>query len=149
MTRISWYGYDLEVDGQATRDWYAQAEEWGCDCGHCRNFLALARGRALPEEILEILDQLHIPPEKTTDLSEFCDEDGKLRYGLRYRVAGRVLKRPPEHGSQSENGLWCMDGPSRFYPCGAEGFPKPCLDLCWEPWLPWVLDETIGGPKKE
>ncbi len=23
MTRISWYGYDLEVDGQATRDWYA------------------------------------------------------------------------------------------------------------------------------
>ena len=32
MKRLTWYGYTVEVDGEATRDWYAGAEEWGCDC---------------------------------------------------------------------------------------------------------------------
>ena len=62
MKRLTWYGYTVEVDDQATRDWYAAAEDWGCDCGHCRNFLALARERRLPEEILDLLDSLSIPP---------------------------------------------------------------------------------------
>ena len=64
MTRLSLWGYELEVDEQATRAWYAQAEEWSCTCGHCRNFLVLARERKLPEEILHILDSLSIPVEK-------------------------------------------------------------------------------------
>lgn len=38
MTTFSWYGYTVEVDEQATRDWYAQAEDWGCTCGHCWSF---------------------------------------------------------------------------------------------------------------
>ena len=33
-----------------------------CPCGHCRNFVALARERKLPEELLAILDSLSIPP---------------------------------------------------------------------------------------
>ena len=35
--------FQVEVDKAATRDWYAQSEGWDCDCGHCRNFLTLAR----------------------------------------------------------------------------------------------------------
>lgn len=146
MTRFSWFGYEVEVDEQATRWWYAQAEEWGCTCGHCRNFLALARARELPEELLSLLDRLSIPPEKTTDLSELYDQGGKLLYDLHYRVAGRVLSSPPEGAELSENGLWCME--QNFYPYGAEGFPEPCFDLCFSPWLPWVLDEPIDGPNK-
>ena len=42
----------VEVDEPATRAWYAQAGDWGCECGHCRNFLALAKERRLPEELL-------------------------------------------------------------------------------------------------
>ena len=45
MTRFSWFGYEAEVDEAATAAWYAQAEDWGCACGHCQNFLALARER--------------------------------------------------------------------------------------------------------
>ena len=66
MTCFSWFGYEVEADETATAAWYAQAEDWGCACGHCRNFLALARERRLPEEILAILDSLRIPPEKAT-----------------------------------------------------------------------------------
>lgn len=31
--------YIAEVDEEATKSWYAEADEWGCSCGHCRNFL--------------------------------------------------------------------------------------------------------------
>ena len=97
MTRFSWYGYEAEVDMQATRDWYEKAEEWGCACGHCRNFLALARARKLPEEILAILDELSIPPEKATYVCELDDRDWKekgLLYEISWRVAGEVVKKP-------------------------------------------------------
>ena len=146
MKRLSWAGYTVEADGEATREWYAGAEEWGCDCGHCRNFLALAKERKLPEEILGCLDELGIPPEKCTELSELYDQDGKLPYDLHYRVAGRLLARPPEDAPRSENSLWCGD--EHFYPYGAEDFPEPCFDLCFSPWLPWVLDEPIDGRKE-
>lgn len=73
----SFFGFQVEVDEAATRDWYSQSEEWGCDCGHCRNFLALARERELPAPVLEILDKLGIPPEKATYVCEmYPDGDG-------------------------------------------------------------------------
>ena len=43
--RHTFFGFQTEVDEAATRRWYAQAEPWGCRCGPCRNFLALARER--------------------------------------------------------------------------------------------------------
>ena len=98
MTHFSWYGYEVEVDETATQNWYAQAEDWGCECGHCRNFLALARERRLPEEILEILDALRIPPTKATYVCElYHDEDWAekgLLYQFSWRVAGKMLDKP-------------------------------------------------------
>ena len=82
MTEFAWHGYTVEVDGPATRAWYAQAEEWSCTCGHCRNFLALAKERRLPEELLEILDGLGIPPEKATYVCELYHDESWQEKGL-------------------------------------------------------------------
>ena len=30
---------DVEIDKEKTEQWYAQADDWGCDCGNCINFL--------------------------------------------------------------------------------------------------------------
>ena len=157
MTHFSWYGYEVEVDEAATRNWYAQAEDWGCECGHCRNFLALARERRLPEEILEILDSLSIPPEKATYVCELYYEDDWAEKGLLYqfswRAAGKILAQPGE-----ERGSW---GPvvkrpwgglqlgHEDYPYGAPDFPEPHFDLEGGMYLPWVLDEPIDGPTEE
>ena len=27
------YGFQVEIDEAATKDWYDKADEWGCDCG--------------------------------------------------------------------------------------------------------------------
>ena len=156
MTRFSWYGYEAQVDEQATRDYYEKAGEWDCSCGHCRNFLALARGRKLPEELLAILDSLSIPPEKATYVCElYYDKDWRekgLLYQLEWRIAGRVVKRPEskenegtEWGPQvKQPGFYLMLG-HETYPVEPE-FPKPNFDLEVSLYLPWVLDEPVDGP---
>ena len=96
MTRFSWYGYGAQVDGRATRDCYERAGAWDCSCGHCRNFLALARARRLPGELLAILDSLSIPPEKATYVCELYHEadwrERGLLYEISWRIAGSVVK---------------------------------------------------------
>ena len=156
MTPFSWYGYEAQVDGQATRDYYEKAGEWDCPCGHCRNFLALARERRLPEELLAILDSLSIPPEKATYVCELCyDKDWRekgLLYEISWRVAGEVVKKP--EGKENEGTPW--GPPAWLRSCWlmlghetcpvAEGFPQPNFDLDVSLYLPWVLDEPLDGP---
>lgn len=157
MTRFSWFGYEAEVDEQTVRSWYAQADEWGCTCGHCRNFLALARARKLPEELLSILDSLSIPPEKATYVCELDDRDWKekgLLYEISWRVAGEVVKKP--ESNQNEGTPW--GPPAWLRSCWlmlghetcpvAEGFPQPNFDLDVSLYLPWVLDEPVDGSKE-
>lgn len=66
MQHYDFWGCQVEVDKVATRTWYEKAEEWGCECGHCRNFLKLARRKELPAAVLDLLGKLEIPPEKAT-----------------------------------------------------------------------------------
>ena len=157
MTHFSWYGYEVEVDGAATRDWYARAEAWGCECGHCRNFLALARARRLPGEILDMLDSLSIPPEKATYVCELYYEDDWAEKGLFYqfswRVAGEIQARSGEArggwGSPVERPWGGLALVHEDYPYGAPDFPAPHFDLECQMYLPWILDEPIKGPTEE
>ena len=136
MKLIEFPGGRGEVDLDATRGWYAQAEPWGCECGHCRNFLALARDRKLPEEMLALLDGLGIPPEKSTYVCELYTDEAGMHYQINYRLAGRFL------GDWKEG--WCTCGHDS-YPYGAPGFPEPHFDLMFWLTLPWVLDEPMDG----
>ena len=158
MTEFAWHGYTVEVDETATRAWYAQAEEWSCTCGHCRNFLALAKERRLPEKLLEILDGLGIPPEKATYVCELYHDESWQEKGLLYqlcwRVAGKITGRP---AGADDGPTW---GPRVEFPWGGlelgretfpvePDFPEPNFDLNVSLYLPWVLDEHIDGPEEE
>ena len=157
MTRFSWYGYEAKVDEAAVRNWYARAEEWGCACGHCRNFLALARERRLPGEVLEMLDRLSIPPEKATYVCELYYEDDWAEKGLLYqfswRLAGEILARPGEErsgwGPLIERPWGGLALGHEDYPHGAPDFPAPHFDLECQMYLPWILDEPMDGPTEE
>lgn len=63
LTEVRLGEYLVEIDRNVTRDWYAKAEGWSCSCGDCRNFLTIAKARALPEPFLSLLDSLGIPME--------------------------------------------------------------------------------------
>lgn len=169
MKNYDWAGCKVEVDEIATREWYAQAEEWNCECGHCRNFMAFTD--RLPEELLTLLYQLEIPAKKAVDVCNLTSRKGDLLlYEIRYRLAGRILKRNEDQ--HEEKGLlqkiysffrvqwpkkreseypdpWelirCLDEPGMLCSLYPDAFPQPCFELCIQLWLPWVLDEPIDG----
>lgn len=131
--------YQTDVDLELTQNWYAQAEGWGCDCGDCRNFLKLARERALPAPVLELLDELGIPPEKATYVCEMYPTEGGHVYQFSWRIAGTILSGEGKAGdAQGWGEASCLH---ETYPYGAPGFPEPNFDLNFFVELPWVLDE--------
>ena len=133
MAKQHLFGSMVEIDEVSTRRWYADAEEWGCDCGDCRNFLALAQKRQLPAFVLEQLDKLDIPPEKATYVCQMYPDGDGQHYQFSYRIAGNILS-----GEATTGAVRCCHEP---YPYGAPGFPEPYFDLEFWVTLPWVLDE--------
>ncbi len=141
MTKYDFFGFRVEIDEAATRDWYAQADEWDCDCGDCRNFLKLAHERALPAPVLELLDGLGIPPAKATYVCMMYNSKAGYLYEFSYRVAGNILAGDETSSVPWEGGnAWCHHEP---YPYGAPDFPEPHFDVGFYFYftLPWALDE--------
>lgn len=133
MTERRLFDFQVEIDEVNTRRWYADAEEWSCSCGDCRNFLVLAKGRRLPAFVLEPLDQLGIPPEKATYVCQIYPDGKGRHYQFSYRIVGNILGGKAE----GEAGQCCYE----TYPYGAPGFPEPHFDLEFWVTLPWELDE--------
>ena len=139
MAEYDLFGFQVEVDEAATRTWYAQADEWGCECGDCRNFLKLARERMLPTPVLERLDRLGIPPEKATYVCEMWPTEGGHVYQFSWRIAGDILNGDEKLSNpQGWGDASCIH---ETYPYGAPNFPEPHFDLNFFIDLPWVLDE--------
>lgn len=138
----NFFGFQVEIDETATCGWYSQSKGWACDCGHCRNFLTLARGRQLPATVLENLDKLGISPEKATYVCEMYPDGEGLCYQFSYRIAGNILSGEVD---RTASGRCCHDP----YPYGAPGFPEPHFDLEFWLTLPWVLDEPLDEPVED
>ena len=100
MKEFHWGGSRVEVDAEATANWYKRAAEWDCPCEACRNFIALAKGGLLPQSVLQALQQLSIPPEKATYVCNLYDDF----YQFSYRIAGNILKTPEEEAPQPGEG---------------------------------------------
>ena len=133
MTTQGLFGSLVEIDEASTQHWYTNAEEWGCTCGDCLNFLALARKRQLPALVFEHLDKLGIPPEKATYVCHLYDDEKGHLYQFSYRIAGNILSGETATGA----GRCCHE----TYPNGAPGFPEPHFDLEFWVTLPRVLDK--------
>ncbi len=127
MKEYNLFGYLVEIDEKATKEWYDKADEWGCECEDCRHFVALAKKRELPSAVIEILDQFGIAPQKATYVCEMITEEHKVLYQFSYRMVGNILK--VIDGGENDFGwgaVYCVHEP---YPYGAPGFPAPHLDL--------------------
>ena len=130
----------VEIDREKTEQWYAQAEDWGCECGDCRNFLELAKKKELPECVIEILDALGIPPEKATYVSSLYKSDAGVLYQFSYRLAGTIVSVPDNPDAKGQNWVRCCHDPYPSY--GAPNFPEPHFDLEFYETLPWILGEA-------
>lgn len=134
------FNFQVEVDKSATRNWYLRSKGWNCCCGHCRNFLTMARKRELPVQVLDILDKFGIPPEKATYVCEMYPDGDGFCYQFSYRIAGNILSGEVD----SKEAGRCLH---ETYPYGAPDFPEPHFDLEFWLTLPWMLDEPMDGPE--
>ena len=127
MKEYNLFGYQVEIDEVATKEWYNNADEWNCECEDCRYFVALAKKKKLPSAVLEILEQFGIVPEKATYVCEVIPEEHKVLYQFSYRMAGNIFEERDGGTKKFEWGeVRCCHEP---YPYGAPGFSKPHFDL--------------------
>ena len=122
---------NVEIDQEKTEQWYAQAEDWNCECGNCVNFLEVVKGDLLPSHIKKHLEALHIPAGKATYV---CLLDGKHLYQFSYRIAGNILST---ESSWVDHGRCCHS--EETY--AADDFPAPHFDIEFCVELPWVLEQ--------
>lgn len=135
MEKLNLCNYQVEIDKDVTTKWYKESDGWGCECGHCRNFLKLVEMKKLPLHITQILDELDISPEKATYVCELYTDDRGIHYQFSYRIAGAIIDTPSKE--DVEEGRCCYEP----YPYGAPNFPEPHFDLEFFATLPWALDE--------
>ena len=127
MKEFDLFGYKVEIDEVATKEWYDKADEWSCECGDCRYFIALAKKKGLPSAVIEALEKFEILPEKATYVCEIITEEHKVLYQFSYRIVGNILKERDEDTKDFGWGeVRCTHEP---YPYGAPGFPTPHFDL--------------------
>ena len=138
MREIDLFGFRVEIDEAATKQWYDKADEWSCECGDCRHFVALAKKRELPQAVIEVLQTFGIVPEKATYVCEMYHDDAGLLYQFSYRLSGTILAEP----QKPEEKVRCCHEP---YPYGAPDFPQPHFDLEFWVTLPWILHEPLNG----
>ena len=127
MKEYELFGYQVEIDEEATKEWYDKVDEWGCECEDCRFFVELAKKRDLPSAVTEILKSFGIDPEKATYVCEIIPEKEQHLYQFSYRIAGNILKQRDENTKEFDWGAsYCTH---ESYPYGAPGFPAPHFDL--------------------
>ena len=127
MKEYNLFGYQVEIDELATKEWYNKADEWRCECGDCRHFVTLARRKEIPSAVLEILERFGIAPEKATYVCEILAEENNILYQFSYRMAGNVLKeRTDEARNLGWGDAYCCH---EIYPYAAPGFSMPHFDL--------------------
>ena len=116
MEEYNLFSFQVEIDEDATKEWYAEADEWGCECEDCRHFVALAKKRKLPSGVLEKIEQFGIAPEKATYVCEIITEEHKVLYQFSYRMAGNILNEEKYSLQGTTQGRYLTGGvpPVRF-----------------------------------
>ncbi len=131
MLQKELFGCAAFIDSETTAKYYETKDEWGCECGDCRAFVALAKKRGLPTPLHEILDTLGIAAEKATYVCEIMPKDGGHLYEFSYRIAGEIADESADNSAVFPWGEVRLF--HEIYPYGAPDFPKPHFDL--EFWL--------------
>lgn len=140
MIKQDLLGSMVEIDLEATKEWYSSGKEWDCECGHCRNFLKQARNKQLPQQVTKLLERFGIRPEQATYVCQLYDDAEGQLYQFSYRLAGNLIKEAKADAAffSEHIGHCCHE----TYPYGAPNFPEPHFDIEFFLTLPWVLDEA-------
>ena len=130
--------YRLEVDVEATRNWYDLYGEpaGGCDCAYCRNYAAAVG--ILPPEVAAFLEPLGLDLHRPGDATEYGPAEGGRWYMPMWHLAGRLLE-----AGEGERTIAPGVTASFFTDTGPflKDFPRPFFQCGLSMILPWALAE--------
>ena len=169
---ISKFGdFAVDIDAERTARFYREGakstSEW-CSCRGCQNFdKAVLKA---PKAVLEFLETLGIDPRKPSEACDAADEifdDGTIYYWGFYHICGEIIESPDcwmSEATKTEKTaelqrmtMYRPDGTEDFefgvtdvIQLLEEGFPKPCIQLEFDMYLPCVFPELYetGEPIK-
>ena len=146
--------FRVDVDVEATKAFYHQFGKTvleDCGCVNCRNYYeAISKA---PDQVKRFFTDLGIDPQKSPEATHWVtDENGIAYYSLIFHVAGTMINAVDIYRPVRENGferiLENYHEIDEGFKVGftaetvllEEDFPRPCIQLEVEAYLPWVLD---------
>ena len=144
--------YQLDIDVERTRHFYANEDYAFCTCAGCRNFAKAYH--LLPEAVQQFFRKFGIDIGKPAEMTAYVSHDGNLTfYDGSYPICGSILNSPKlwsqidEKRSQLDEHAAIQLTSDHFAyftgTCGLveDNFPLPVIQLEIQGLIPWVLEE--------
>ena len=148
METITFRGWTLECDAEATRQVYESLDTGSpeaCGCQTCRNFAA-AREQVYPSEVQALYARFGIAPAKEAEIYHNATLDSGLHhYGGWHHFIGRVVHDPGAMEAVSDRfSIYFHEGSA----LAANAFPdSPLVQMEFVAEVPWVLLEAPMRPQ--
>ena len=146
--------FRLDINVEATKAFYSKSRKTvleDCGCVNCRNYYeAISK---VSDKVKSFFSSLGIDPQKSPEATWWdTNEDGIAHYSIIFHVAGTIIKSVDIYKPVGDNGYQIIY--ENFYEVDKnfkigftsnavlveKDFPKPCIQLEIEAYLPWVID---------
>ena len=151
---IDFGNFRLDVDVDSTKEFYDMHGKTvleDCGCVNCRNYYeAISK---VSDKVESFFSSIGIDPQKSPEATWLTtNEDGIAYYHIIFHVVGTIIQSVDIYKPVEDNGYQLIN--ENFYEIDKnfkvgftsnavlveEDFPKPCMQLEIEAYLPWVIN---------
>ena len=146
--------FRLDIDVESTKAFYSKHEKTvieDCGCVNCRNYYeAISK---VSDKVKNFFNSLGIDPQKSPEATWWdTNEDGVAYYSIIFHVVGTIIKSVDIYKPIGDSGYQLIN--ENFYEIDKgfkvgfttkavlveKDFPRPCIQLEIEAYLPWVIN---------
>lgn len=146
--------FRLDIDVESTKAFYTQHGKTvleDCGCVNCRNYYEAVSKAS--DKVKNFFSSIGIDPQKSPEATWwYTNEDGIAYYTIIFHVVGTMIESVDIYKPVGDNGYQFIN--ENFYEIDKNfkvgfttkavliepNFPKPCIQLEIEAYLPWVID---------
>ena len=146
--------FRVDIDVESTKACYSKHGKTvleNCGCVNCRNYYEAISMAA--DEVKTFFNSIGIDPQKSPEATWWTtNENGVAYYSVIFHVVGTMIQSVDIYEPVGDNGYQLIK--ENFYEINQDfrvgftsnavlvekDFPKPCIQLVMEAYLPWMID---------
>ena len=146
--------FRVDIDVESTKAFYSKHGKTvleNCGCVNCRNYYEAISMAA--DEVKAFFNSIGIDPQKSPEATWWTtNENGVAYYSVIFHVVGTMIQSVDIYEPVGDNGYQLIK--ENFYEINQDfrvgftsnavlvekDFPKPCIQLEMEAYLPWMID---------